>query len=68
MQSAQTTLNYNWFSPNKGADKQGAFAGIPYDGNDPRNYDLYVEPHPPVKAAWAESGNAPPSILRKVKS
>ena len=26
---------------NKGADKSGPYAGIPYDGNDPANADLY---------------------------
>src|ERR1022692_2432416 len=33
--------SYNWWETNKGADKQGPYAGVPYDGNDPANRDLY---------------------------
>ena len=32
---------YNWFQTSHGADKVGAMAGIPYDGNDPAFQDLY---------------------------
>ncbi len=49
--------SYNWFATNKGADKQGPYAGVPYDGNDPANYDLYHPPHAPAPKAWAEQGN-----------
>jgi alpha-L-fucosidase len=31
----------NWFSTNKGMDKEGPYAGIPYDGNDPAYGSLY---------------------------
>ena len=51
--------SYNWFATNKGADKQGPYAGVPYDGNDPANQDLYHEPHEITKIAWAEQGNEP---------
>lgn len=51
--------SYNWFATNKGADKQGPYAGVPYDGNDPANRDLYHEPHPLMPKAWAEQGNEP---------
>jgi len=51
--------SYNWFATNKGADKQGPYAGVPYDGNDPANQDLYHEPHEIMKSAWAEQGNEP---------
>jgi alpha-L-fucosidase len=51
--------SYNWFATNKLADKQGPYAGVPYDGNDPANFDLYHEPHPLTKQAWAEQGNEP---------
>jgi alpha-L-fucosidase len=51
--------SYNWLATNKGADKQGPYAGVPYDGNDPANWDLYHEPHPLAKQAWAEQGNEP---------
>jgi alpha-L-fucosidase len=33
--------SYNWFQTNKGADKTGPMAGVPYDGNDPQYEDLY---------------------------
>jgi alpha-L-fucosidase len=49
--------SYNWFATNKGADKQGPLAGVPYDGNDPANYDLYHPPHPIAPKPWAEQGN-----------
>ncbi len=51
--------SYNWFAVNKGSDKQGPLAGIPYDGNDPANRDLYHEPHTIPPKAWAEQGNEP---------
>lgn len=34
-------ISPKWFSVSKGADKEGPFAGIPYDGADPRNAGLY---------------------------
>jgi alpha-L-fucosidase len=37
--------SWSWFNVNKGADKTGPYAGMPYDGNDPRYQDLYHEPH-----------------------
>ena len=37
--------SYSWFNTNKGHDKNGQFAGIPYDGNDPLYEDLYYELH-----------------------
>jgi alpha-L-fucosidase len=49
--------SYNWFATNKGSDKQGPYAGVPYDGSDPANYDLYHPPHPIAPKAWAEQGN-----------
>ena len=36
---------YSWFNVNKGADKSGLYAGVPYDGNDPAYQDYYLEPH-----------------------
>jgi alpha-L-fucosidase len=38
--------SFTWFQVNKGADLTGPMAGVPYDGNDPKNWDLY---HPPTK-------------------
>lgn len=34
-------ISYKWFSTSKGADKEGAFTGIPYDGAQPANFSLY---------------------------
>ncbi|GAC1384519.1 MAG: alpha-L-fucosidase [Herpetosiphon sp.] len=33
--------SFNWFEVNKGSDKTGPYAGVPYDGNDPAFADLY---------------------------
>ncbi|MGA2114634.1 MAG: alpha-L-fucosidase [Bryobacteraceae bacterium] len=57
--------SYNWWETNKGADKQGPYAGVPYDGNDPANRDLYFPPHPPAREAWAEQGNEPEEWKRE---
>lgn len=35
--------SYSWFSTNKGADKRGKYKGVPYDGNDSRYQELYLE-------------------------
>ena len=35
--------SFSWMNMNKGRDKYGAYAGIPYDGNDPAYKDLYFE-------------------------
>ncbi len=37
--------SYSWFSTNKGADKEGEYAGVPYDGNLEEFEDLYYEKH-----------------------
>lgn len=33
--------SFNWFGSNKGSDKIGPYAGVPYDGNDTAHEDLY---------------------------
>jgi alpha-L-fucosidase len=33
--------SYTWFSASHGADKEGPYAGVPYDGADPANQSLY---------------------------
>lgn len=33
---------FSWSACNKGSDKEGLFAGVPYDGNDPMYEDLYL--------------------------
>ncbi len=34
-------ISYKWFAVSHGADKAGPLAGVPYDGVDPANADLY---------------------------
>lgn len=55
--SEHVWASYNWWVTNKGADKQGPDAGVPYDGNDPADFDLYFPPHATGPQAWAEQGN-----------
>ncbi len=33
--------SFSWWAVNKGADKEGPYAGVPYDGNDPAYRDFY---------------------------
>lgn len=39
--SEHLAASFSWWVPNKGADKTGPYAGIPYDGNDGACQDLY---------------------------
>lgn len=49
-------ITYKWFSTSKGADKDGPFADIPYDGADPKNFSLYGEAEEVFnKLDWNES-------------
>ena len=41
--SAHNARCYSWFNTSKGSDKTGPYAGIPYDGSDPRYVDFYLE-------------------------
>ena len=34
-------VSYKWFSVSKGSDREGLYAGIPYDGAKPENFSLY---------------------------
>ena len=34
-------ISYKWFSSSKGSDPSGPFAGVPYDGADPKNFEYY---------------------------
>ena len=50
---------FSWWAVNKGADKQGPYAGVPYDGNDPEyrdfyldNYEHYDKEDPEAIKAW----------------
>jgi alpha-L-fucosidase len=39
--SEHLAMSYKWFSVSHGSDKEGQYAGVPYDGADPRYADLY---------------------------
>jgi alpha-L-fucosidase len=36
---------FSWWSHNKGSDKSGPYAGVPYDGNDPEYESFYLPNH-----------------------
>ncbi len=36
-------ITYKWFSVSHGHDESGRYAGVPYDGADPRYSELYVD-------------------------
>lgn len=35
--------SFSWWAVNKGCDKYGPYAGVPYDGNDPEYRDFYYD-------------------------
>ncbi len=43
--SEHLAATFSWWSVNKGADKSGPWAGVPYDGADPAHEDLYLPNH-----------------------
>lgn len=50
-------ITYKWFSTSKGQDTKGPFAGIPYDGADPKNFSLYATSEEVYsKLDWNENG------------
>jgi len=50
-------ISYKWFSTSKGSDKDGPFAGIAYDGADPKNFSLYGKCEEVFnKLDWTENG------------
>ena len=40
---------FTWWCYNKGADKAGPYAGVPYDGSDPEYADLYLKNRPELR-------------------
>lgn len=44
--SEHLAASFNWFQPSHGSDKNGEYAGIPYDGHNPKYADLYHLPNP----------------------
>ena len=53
--------SYSWFNTNKGCDKEGPYAGVPYDGNDPAYVDFYYEQHDDTNYAYPK--NPPPHFV-----
>ena len=50
-------ISYKWFSVSRGSDKEGFYAGVPYDGADPRYADLYLDSKVIYKdLPWNEEG------------
>lgn len=44
--------SFTWFQVAHGADKTGPYAGVPYDGADPKNWSLYHFPALPGDTGW----------------
>ena len=44
--------SFSWWHVNKGADKWGPYAGIPYDGNDPAYRDFYHDNYEHNENNW----------------
>ena len=44
--------SFTWFRTAHGADQEGAMKGVPYDGNDPQNQDLYHKPRAADDKGW----------------
>jgi len=51
-------ISYKWFGTSHDSDKTGEYAGVPYDGNDPTNFDLYhdLPKDYPAKFSWDAEG------------
>lgn len=54
--SEHLAVSYHWFQTSHGADKDGEFAGVPYDGADPKFASLYHEEHAAPRNAWDPAG------------
>ena len=50
--SEHLAASYTWFQMSHQADTAGQFKGIPYDGNDPKNEDLYHTKAKPGDTGW----------------
>ena len=50
--SEHLAASYTWFQASHGADKNGEYKGIPYDGADPQYADLYHTKAEPNDRAW----------------
>ena len=50
--SEHLAASYTWYQPNQGSDPTGEFAGVPYDGADPKYADLYHTKAKPGDDKW----------------
>jgi alpha-L-fucosidase len=48
-------VSYNWFQTSHGADSQGPYKDVPYDGADPKYAEYYHETHKAPQSAWDQS-------------
>ncbi|HTQ37590.1 MAG TPA: alpha-L-fucosidase [Pirellulales bacterium] len=49
--------SFTWFQTSHDADKTGPLAGVPYDGANSKNWDLYHSPAEPGDNYWGYSKN-----------
>ena len=54
--SEHLAVSYHWFQTSHGADKEGEFKGVPYDGANPAYRSLYHETHQAPQRLWDETG------------
>ncbi len=54
--SEHLAVSYHWFQTSHGADKEGEFKGVPYDGADQQYASLYHETHQAPRDAWDPAG------------
>ncbi len=57
--SEHLAVSYHWFQTSHGADKNGALAGVAYDGADPKYAEYYHEAHEVPKAGPWSPENVP---------
>ena len=55
--SEHLSNSFDWYAPAHRADKTGPYAGVPYDGNDPRFADLYHD-YTGMPANFAQTAEA----------
>ena len=54
--SEHLAVSYHWFQSSHGADKEGPYKGVPYDGADPKYAEYYHETHEAPKNLWSPEG------------
>ena len=61
--SEHLAVSYHWFQTSHGADKEGPYKGVPYDGADSKYADLYQEGHEvPKNAKGADDNWSPQNV------